>query len=196
MVEAEVADRRFAIVAANPEAITANRRLQLLALLSTTWAANADSWETAAQDYVAASTALRNSIQVVESSSFNLVADRGLLPIAVSNATDQIVTVYITVRPETALLAVGDDLVELVIEPGSQGRAQIPVQAVSNGVVRLEVTLTSASGVAIGPATSAEINVQAGWETPIVVVIAAIVVAVFGGGIVRNILRRRKPADD
>ncbi len=196
MVEAEVADRRFAIVAANPEAITANRRLQLLALLSTTWAANAASWETAAQDYVAASTALRNSIQVVESSSFNLVADRGLLPIAVSNATDQIVTVYITVRPETALLAVGDDRVELVIEPGSQGRAQIPVQAVSNGVVRLEVTLTSASGVAIGPATSAEINVQAGWETPIVVVIAAIVVAVFGGGIVRNILRRRKPADD
>ena len=132
----------------------------------------------------------------MESSSFNLVADRGLLPIAVSNATDQIVTVYITVRPETALLAVGDDLVELVIEPGSQGRAQIPVQAVSNGVVRLEVTLTSASGVSLGPATSAKINVQAGWETPIVVVIAAIVVAVFGGGIVRNILRRRKPADD
>ncbi len=35
---------------------------------------------------------------------------------------------------------------------------------------------------------------QAGWETPIVLVVGIIVVLVFGGGIVRNILRRRKPA--
>jgi len=39
-----------------------------------------------------------------------------------------------------------------------------------------------------------KVNVQAGWETPIVVVIAILVIALFGFGIVRSILRRRKAA--
>jgi hypothetical protein len=197
MLEAESADRRFASVAQDPERITADRRLQLLSLLSSAWQSNPTAWTTAAGTYLEDSGALRSAIAVVESSSFNLVGDRGLLPIAVSNALDQPVTVYITVRPQTPLLAVEDERVELVIEPGAQATKQVPVQAVSNGTVELEVTLTSASNVQIGAQTFAEINVQAGWETPIVVVLAVIVVGVFGAGIVRNILRRRKtPADE
>jgi hypothetical protein len=59
--------------------------------------------------------------------------------------------------------------------------------------VQVLVTLNSSAGVQVGAPTVAEINVQAGWETPIVLVLAAIVVMVFAVGIVRNILRRRKP---
>jgi hypothetical protein len=113
----------------------------------------------------------------------------------VSNQLTHAVTVYVTVHPQTALLAVGEERVPLALEPGAQGKAQIPVQAISNGVVDVVVTLESAAGVPIGGATAAEINVQAGWETPVVVVIAAIVVVVFAVGIVRNIVRRRRPAD-
>jgi hypothetical protein len=196
MLDAEAAEHRFATVAQDPQRITSDRRLQLLSLLSIAWQGNPTAWTTAATSFLEGSVALRNAISIVESSSFNLVADRGFLPIAVSNGLDQSVTVYVNVRPQTPLLAVGDDRVELVIEPGAQAKAQVPVQAISNGVVELEVTLTSAAGVQIGAPTIAEINVQAGWETPIVVVVAAIVVAIFGVGIVRNILRRRKPKDD
>lgn len=197
MLDAEAADRLFASVAEDPGAITADRRLKLLALTSAGWESNPTGWNTAAEGYLAASVELRNAIAVVESSSFTLRADLPTsLPITVSNALDQEVTVYITVRPETAQLAVGDSRVELVIEPGAQAKGQIPIQAISNGVVRVDVSLASASGVPIGPPTYAEINVQAGWETPIVIVLAGIVVVVFGVGIVRNILRRRRPADD
>jgi hypothetical protein len=66
---------------------------------------------------------------------------------------------------------------------------------VSNGTVEVVITLSSGAGVAVGDAARAEINVQAGWETPVVLIIAALVFLVFTVGIVRNILRRRSPAD-
>jgi hypothetical protein len=195
LLDAEAAERRFATVAQNPVAITADRRLHLLGLLSAAWQSSPEAWATASLEFLTVSTELRSAIKVVESSSFNLLADRGFLPIAVSNDLTQPVTVYVTVRPENALLAIGQERVELVIEPGAQAKAQIPVQAISNGVVEVHVTIDSVAGVPVGSPTVAEINVQAGWETPIVVVIAGIVVLVFGVGIVRNILRRRKAAD-
>jgi len=150
---------------------------------------------TASSAFLTQSRELLSSVQVVESSSFNLLADNATLPISVSNELAQPVTVYITVRPETALLAVGDNRVKIVVEPNSQAKGQIPVQAISNGTVQALVTLSSPTGVPIGMPQTAEINVQAGWETPIVVFLAAVVVAIFGIGIVRNIVRRRKPTD-
>lgn len=193
MLEAEAAEERFASVVASPGTITAPRRLQLLALLSTAWLHNPSGWTTATDAFLTESVGLRSSVQVVAYSSFNLLADSAALPISVTNDLDQAVTVYITVRPETAQLAVTDSRVELVVEPNSQAKGQIPVQAVSNGTVQVLITLSSATGIAIGDPAVAEINVQAGWETPIVLVIAAIVVLVFAVGIVRNILRRRRP---
>jgi len=193
MLEAEAAEERFASVVASPGTITAPRRLQLLALLSTAWLHNPAGWTTATDSFLSDSEDLRSSVQVVAYSSFNLLADSAALPISVTNDLDQAVTVYITVRPETAQLAVTDSRVELVVEPNSQAKGQIPVQAVSNGTVQVLITLSSGTGVAIGDPAVAEINVQAGWETPIVLVIAAIVVLVFAVGIVRNILRRRRP---
>lgn len=193
MLDAEAAEERFASVVASPGTITAPRRLQLLALLSTAWLHNPAGWTTATDSFLSESEDLRSSVQVVAYSSFNLLADSAALPISVTNDLDQAVTVYITVRPETAQLAVTDSRVELVVEPNSQAKGQIPVQAVSNGTVQVLITLSSGTGVAIGDPAVAEINVQAGWETPIVLVIAAIVVLVFAVGIVRNILRRRRP---
>lgn len=192
MLASETADRDFATVAADPAAITSERRLLLLALLSASWTASPDGWAAAVDDYLADSRELRDSVHVVAGSSFTFIADRAGLPIAVNNDLDQEVTVYIDLRPQTAQLAVGDTRVELVLEPNSQARGDVPVQAISNGEVRVSVTLTSPTGVVIGDVTSADINVQAGWETPVVVVLAVLVVAFFGFGIVRNIVRRRK----
>lgn len=193
LLDAEAAESRFATITADPLRLTSDRRLQLLALLSQGRAIPGDSWTTATEAFLEQSLDIRESVQVVEASGFNLLADNAALPIAVSNDLNQSVTVFITVRPDTGLLAVGDSRVQLVIEPNSQARGEIPVQAISNGTVTVEISLTGANGVAVGRTTSAEINVQAGWETPIVVVLAGIVVLVFGVGIVRNILRRRRP---
>lgn len=194
MLAATSAEQGFSSIVADPGTITAPRRLQLLALTSTSWLANPTGWATATSAFLTESSDLLASVQVVDSSNFNLLADNATLPISVSNSLDQAITVYISVRPETAILAVGQDRVELTVKANSQGKGQVPVQAISNGTVHALVTLSSSTGVAVGLPTTAAIEVRAGWETPIVVILAAAVVAIFGIGIVRNILRRRTPA--
>jgi hypothetical protein len=189
---AEAQDAAFATVVPDPTAITAERRLQLLVTLSNAWAADPPGWTKEAEAYLKESTTLQSSVTVVASSTFNLLADRATLPIAVLNTLDQPVTVYITVDPDTALLAVTNSRVPITVEAHSQGNGQIPVQAISNGEVQVDISLESAAGNPIGGVTSSTINVQAGWETPIVVTIAGLVFVVFGLGIVRNVLGRRK----
>lgn len=194
LLGAEADEQRFATIAADPARLTSPRRLALLALLDIAWADNTAGWATATDEFLTTSVDIRESVQIVTASPFTLLADTATLPIPVSNSLNQAVTVYVTVRPETAQLAVTDSLVELTIEPNSQGKASIPVQAISNGTVQVLMTLSGASGVSVGQPAITEINVQAGWETPIVLVIGGLVVAVFAIGLVRNIVRRRRTA--
>jgi hypothetical protein len=194
MLQAEEVEERFASIVEDPTTITSPRRLALLGLLSIGWKDNPAGWTTGTGDFFTSSADLLDSVQIVTTSNFNLLADSATLPIPVRNDLNQAVTVYVTLRPETAQLAVTDTLVAVTIEPNAQARAQIPVQAITNGTVQVLMTLTSGTSVGIGAPAVAEINVQAGWETPIVLVIAGVVVLVFGVGIVRNILRRRKGA--
>ncbi len=195
LLDAQSAEARFATILADPSTLTAPRRLEVLGLLSIGWKSNTAGWATATDDFLAASADLLDAVQVVTTSTFTLLADNATLPIPIRNDLAQPVTVYVTVRPETAQLAVTDSLVEVTIEPNSQAKAQIPVQAITNGSVQVLITLTSAAGIGIGQPAVTEINVQAGWETPIVLVLAGIVVLVFAIGLVRNILRRRRTSD-
>ncbi|MBU1586724.1 MAG: hypothetical protein KKH51_02120 [Actinobacteria bacterium] len=195
MIQGENAERAFASVASDPAAITSERRLELLTLLSSEWSGAIVGWPDAADAFTTASVELRNSVHLVTSSNFLLVADNDqYLPITVNNALDQTVTVYVSVRSQSSLLVIDEPRKVLEIEAGAQGKVNVPVHSLSNGVVEVDVALASATGVAIGAPVSSEVNVQAGWETPIVIVIAALVVVVFGVGIVRTILRRRKAA--
>ena len=194
---ADTADRRFSSIAADPVAISGPRRLALLALLSNAWNVNPAGWSRASSTFLDDSAELRASVQVAEIASLLLVADNDqYLPVNVDNALDQPVTVYVTLRPATAVLAVLDRRVELTVPAQSQARVDIPVQSLTNGTVDFMVTLAGSGGQQIGNDVVGEVNVQAGWETPIVIVIAAVVVLIFGGGIVRTILRRRRATDD
>lgn len=194
LIDAESAERQFATITADPALLTGPRRLALLSLLGVAWADNTAGWATATQDFLTRSSDIRGAVQIVTTSPFTLLADSATLPIPVSNALDQAVTVYVTVRPETGQLAVSDPLVALTIEPRSQAKAAIPVQAISNGTVQILMTLTGPGGIPVGQPAITEINVQAGWETPIVLALGALVVVIFAAGLVRVALRRRRGA--
>lgn len=197
LLEAEDAEHRFASVAVDPTRITSERRLELLAVLSNSWANEADDWATAASDFVTESVALRSSVQLVNSSTLNLIADNGQrLPVTVQNNLDEPVIVYVTVRPETALLSVDNNRVKLELDANSQAKVNVPVRSLSNGMVEIQVTLSTGTAVALGQPIYTEVNVQAGWETPIVVIFASLVVLIFVGGIVRTVVRRRRAAHE
>lgn len=196
MLAATAADAQFATVAADPLAITAEERLRLLSVTSTSWLDDPAGWKTAAASFLSASKKLTGAVSIASSSTIQLLSAHGSLPVTVTNKLDQQVTVYITVQPHSPVLRVDNTLVELIVEPQSSRKAQIPVQSLSNGEVRLTVSLTDRLGHAVGQTAPVELNVHAGWETAGTVIFGALVVLIFGAGIYRTIRKRRRTAPD
>jgi hypothetical protein len=193
LLGAEAAETQFATITADPLALTSARRLDLLAVLSNSWLDDSAAWNVAADEFLADSEDLRNAVQIAPSSTVQLPADRGSLPVTVNNDLDQEVTVYVNVRAYTPLLTVEEQFVELVIEPRSSGRASIPVVSLANGEVQLAVSvLDQPGGNQLGQATTVELNVQAGWETAGTIVFGVLVFAIFVAGIVRTVRKRRR----
>lgn len=191
LIELDAQVQRFSAIGAEPEFIAGPRRLELLAALDAAWP-GLDAVAQAAE----ASRDVLSAVQVVASTDVNFFTDRSSIQVPVRNDLDQAVTVYLTVSPDRPLLSVENRMVQLTLEPLSVVSAPVPVQSLSNGTVNLTMTLRSADGMAIGSPTRITVNVQAGWEGPIVGIIAAVLVLVFAGGLVRNILRRRRERAD
>jgi hypothetical protein len=193
----EAADSEFAQVAIDPTVITDQRRIRLLASLAPHWNRYPGGWGVATQAFLADSVALRSRVGIVASSEITFAADRGMLPITVRNGLSQGVTVFISVRPRTPLLAIENPSFELTIEPNSQRKALIPAEALSNGTVELIVSIRSSAGAIIGQPTSVTTRVQAGWETPVTLALGVLLVAIFAIGVIRTVRRRRagEPGD-
>ena len=192
LLATEASDAAFATVAQNPVLITGERRLRLLATMSSSWNSYPGGWGAAVALYQSESVDLHNSVRVVKSSDINLFADRASLLVPVSNSLNQPVTVNVNVAAPTPLLEIEQPSVPVTIEPDSLKRAQIPVQSLSNGTAQISVSVSSSTGVPIGTPTLVKINVYAGWETPITVALGFVVFAVFAFGIARLIVRRSR----
>lgn len=192
LLEAERAVTAFSSVVDDPTLVTGPHRLALLGLLAESWAYDQAGWAAATTAYLDESRTVLDSVHLPEGSTITFPLEKGNLPITVRNELAFPVTVYVTVRPERAILDVLDDRVELSIEASSQSKVQIPVQSIANGEVRTVVTLTSSNGTPISAPTIVDLNVQAGWETAATVVLVIVVIALFGGGVWRTVLRRRK----
>jgi hypothetical protein len=188
---AEGLDRKFAAIAETPKLITGERRLELLVVLSSGAETHAGGWGVATDEFLDDSTALRDTVRLVQSSRNLLTAERGFIYVSVDNDLDQAVTVYVSLQPSLPLVSVEDDRVAVTIEPGAQGKATVPVQSLSNGTVDIAVSLRTASDVRVGQTSHVQVDVRAGWEGPVTIVLAILVVLLFGFGIFRTVVKRR-----
>jgi hypothetical protein len=186
---AENAAGQFATAVADPALVTDPARLQTLALAGQGWVGRTD-WPTVVGESTTAVDALLTSVRVVDS-NFQFFADRSLLPISIQNDGAQAVTVLVTARPRTGLLDVDAESLELVVPAQSLATVEFAATAVSNGTVIVTVSMTSHLGVPIGTPATANVNVQAGWETPIVAGAAIAVGVLLVFGVVRTIRRVR-----
>ncbi|MGD8168729.1 DUF6049 family protein [Herbiconiux sp. P16] len=182
----------FSSVLADPQVLTGENRADLLALLSNSWVPNEGGWNVAVQGSLDAATKTLGSVQMIDGSNINLLSNQAPLPVTLSNELPYPVTVLVHVTPSNGRLLVEQNDVEVTIEATSRKGAQIPVTAVANGAVTLNIQLLSPTGVLISTPSPVVVNVSAEWETWGTVLFGILVVIVFGFGIVRNILRRRK----
>lgn len=199
-VQAIAAESQFATVATDPTAVTAPRRLALLALLAVSWLRGTDDWAAQVTTFLADSKTLIGSVQIVAGSDLVVGAGASNIPVTVSNALNVPVVVYVNVDSPSSVLQVRSQNVPLTIEPGSSNKAAIPVAALTNGQVDTTITLTSASGVSIGNPDYVSVDLHPGWESVGTAIAIALLVLIFGGGIARNIVKRRaarraEPAD-
>ncbi len=199
LVRSDAADRRFATVATDPSAVIAPRRLALLAVLAVSWLRGTDDWTTQVTAFLKASETLRSSVQIVAGSDLVVGSGATNIPVTVSNALKVPVTVYVNVDSPSSVLQVRAQNVALTVEPGSSNKAAIPVAALTNGQVTTTVTLSSVTGVSIGDPDYVSIDLHPGWESVGTAIVVTLLVLIFGGGIARNIIKRRAarraPAD-
>ncbi|MBF4575173.1 DUF6049 family protein [Frondihabitans sp. VKM Ac-2883] len=192
LIEANRDVAEFASALKEPAVVTAKERLRMLALSSNAWSGNISGLKTEITKAVTRADAITRQISVVDGSPINVLGDRSSLPISLQNDTDSAAVVKLRVVPSNGYLNVEKNDVAVTIQAKSRTSVTVPVQSVANGKVTLTLTLSSSDGTTISTPSQVEINVRAGWETLITLVFAAAVIALFGGGIYRNIRRRRR----
>ena len=196
LLEREAELTAFSSVLASPVTITASARLQVLALLATSWADQADSWRDQVTVSLATSAQTLQSVTVTTRGPVQVLGSKVPFPITLNNTLDQAVTVRVQVIPSNGRLLVGSD-VDTTIDPNSAKAITIPVSAaIGNGDVTLRVSLFTPAGTTIGASAPIAVNVRADWEGVGAAIFAGLVVAFFGFGIYRNIVRRRKESTD
>jgi hypothetical protein len=182
----------FSTAVAKPVAITGSHRLDLLALLATSWGAQPQGWTDAVGASLTASEGLLHSVTVTTKGPINVVGSKVDVPVTLNNSLDQAVTVRVHVVPSNGRLVVGSD-VDALIDADSARTVKVPVTAaVGNGEVTLRVTVFTPRGIPIDGPALISVNVRADWEGLGALIFAVFVVAFFGFGVWRNILRRRR----
>ncbi len=192
LVDAVRAESSFATILSDPALLLAPRQLDLLTLLGVGRVAR-DDWQADADRYLDRSLEILGSVTIVDTGDVFVSSSITTIPIRVANALDFPVNVRIDARALRPLLRV-DGPVDITVEPGSSKTERLGAQAITNGTVVVEVSLSSPStGVAIGAPRRFNADLQAQWET-VGLIVGAVVALVFAVGIVRNVVVRRRRA--
>ena len=127
----------------------------------------------------------------VEDSLF--LADRSMLPVKVSNAHTYQVRIQVTAWADSGRLDIDGTPIVVTVAPQTQTSVEFPATAVSNGTVTVSAAIVDWDGRRVLPSISrATFDIQAGWETPVVLVIAGLIVILAIIGVIRTIRRVRR----
>lgn len=191
LVAALTAEDAFASILEDPALLTGPRRLELLSLLAVHDVGAAD-WPERALGFLTTSSEILASVSIEDSGDLLVTSTQTFVPVRISNSLSFPVTVEVDARPERPRLRI-ESPVEVTIEPGSSRIVNLQAQAITNGEVRVRVTLSSATGVQIGRRETFNADLQAQWET-VGLIVGGIAALVFVAGIARNVVVRRRRA--
>lgn len=130
-------------------------------------------------------------IFVVRGSSINLVSRESKIPVRVQNDYDTELRVHVHIRANNNRVNL-PKAVEIVVPAFTTVNAQVPVQAIANGEVALEVWLTTFSGIKIGESVGLEMQVNADIEFVMLLTFGAAVLTLGSFGVVRTLRKNRR----
>lgn len=132
-------------------------------------------------------------IKIVKGSNINLVSQDSRVPILVQNNYDTEVRVLIHVSTSNLRVRL-PRTTSVVVPANSTLNATVPVQAVANGEVTLNVWLTSFSGVRIGNSLNIEMKVLGNFEAIAIGSLGSFVLILLVVGTIRTLRRRKRSA--
>ncbi len=136
------------------------------------------------------STVTDFDIRIIKGSNINLVATASRVPVQIRNDYDSDIRILVWSRPSNLRVTM-PKTVAFTAPANTTSNVMIPVEAIANGEVRLNVWLTSFSGVPLGHPAVLNMTVQREVEGSLLVGFAAVVV---GLGVIgaRRMMKRRK----
>ncbi|WP_298041026.1 DUF6049 family protein [uncultured Microbacterium sp.] len=181
----------FASILDEPLNLRAPERLRLLRLIGV--GRTADFTEAVAAHQSTTDTTL-NAVGVQQPSPIQLFTSAAPLPVWVRNDLPWPVNLTLTAKPSDARLDVQPRR-DVVAQAGSNERVKVPVEArVGSGVLTVDFSLTSPTGVAIGADQTATVTVRAEWEGIGLGILGSLIGLLLVFGVVRTVRRRRKDA--
>ncbi|MFT4220768.1 MAG: DUF6049 family protein [Microbacterium sp.] len=181
----------FASILADPTLLTGRERAEVLQLLGVGWTQTTE-WTTAFSGHREATRATLDAVSILPPSAVNLATSDASLRFWVRNELPYPVSVRLVATPDDLRLDVQRETPIDDATAASNTRVAVPVRArISNGEVAIRLQLLSPTGVPVGRAQSAAINVRADWEGIGVGVVLALIGGFIALGLVRTVLRRR-----
>ncbi|GAB7192180.1 DUF6049 family protein [Kineococcus sp. NUM-3379] len=173
-----------------------DRQRAALALASVAWRGRGEDLVESRTRLDAAVRDLLAAVRIAPGSDRNLAATHAELPLTVVNELPVPVTVELTMRPRTARLRLADRSRTLTLQPRSQQRVGVPVEAVANGRVVVDAELRTPDGTALGARAPITVNISMGLETWILGGVAGGAGLLLAVGLVRAVRRGHRRMDE
>lgn len=182
----------FATILDRPADLTVRERMSMMRLLGVGVHTTPDDFATALKQHRDATRKTMDAVGIQPSNPI-LISPKVDVPVWVRNDLPYPVHVRLNVTSSDSRIDV-PAVTELDAQPSSTTRVRMPLEShVANTELTLTMTLTSPTGVAIGPTQTARLTIRAEWETIGLIVFGALGVLLIGAGIFRTV-RRRKAA--
>ena len=182
---------QFATILERPADLTVRERISMLRLLGVGVHTTAADFATALASH---RTATRKTMEAVGIQPSNpiLISPKVDVPVWIRNDLPYPVRVTLNVASSDSRVDV-PATTNVEAQPSSTTpRVRLPLEShVANTELTLTMTLTSPTGVAIGPAQTARLTIRAEWETIGLIVFGGLGMLLIGAGIFRTIRRRR-----
>ncbi len=182
----------FATVLTDPTLLTGHTRNQLLSLLAVAWSLPDNNWPAAVADFDKQASDTVGSVKIVPTGKITVASAQSLIPVTVTNGFELPVNIVLRATPSNGRLEVDSDTPKSIPAKAS-AKVLVPVKAkLGNGSVKLGLQLYSPTGLSIGGAQTAAVEVHADWEGLGALILGIAVVLFFGFGVTRSIVRRVK----
>ncbi|MFM6971075.1 MAG: DUF6049 family protein [Rhodoluna sp.] len=133
-------------------------------------------------------------VSIVPGSTINLVSRSSNIPVQIKNNYDVELTLYLHGRALNERATI-EKPVKVKLAPMTTTTTKLPVEAVSNGLVAIQVWLANASDKKIGESMTMLMKIDADVELNLLLTFGGVVVALLVLGVIRQFSRnRRKPA--